>query len=330
MRWAVLGLLLLPGLVSAEPSGLDIQNRFGLELIGTTWSEKDRSTVVMLMERLPVELHRPIAFSKPPFTPESDDVSLLPAFKEPEPFFLARKLLRHLLTAYDREHGPSRSTAWRKLSGWKRNRLFLMRADNQDPRGYARPFGMKNPSEDFIATAMVYFLPPDSAVETSIKCRIPDKFRFIKTCFPRSVSPLDHPQIRCRNAGEGMLDDLEFLDVKTGRPIAMGPIEPESVRGFEVMYATPGAGDISEIAGHLLLRVKLNNNPEADAMGIENPHDLVISCLADTRAGRDPETNRTVVVQKECRRSNWFNLVENNPGGESALASVWQSLRGLS
>ena len=84
----------------------------------------------------------------------------------------------------------------------------------------------------------------------------------------------------------GFLDDLVFFDVRNGKPVAMGAVTPETVSGFELLYATPGTGDISEIAGHLLLRVKLRNNPRAEAQGIENPHDLVISFLADTEAGK--------------------------------------------
>lgn len=130
--------------------------------------------------------------------------------------------------------------------------------------------------------------------------------------------------------GQDLLDDLIFYDVNLGNRIAMGPVNPETVLGYEILYAAPGAGDISEIAGHLLLRVKLNNNPKAAALGIQNPNDLVISFLADTEAGKPPRDPRPLVVQVECKKNNWFNLVANNNGDESPLASIWQSLRGLS
>ncbi|MBL7115230.1 MAG: DUF4105 domain-containing protein [Kiritimatiellae bacterium] len=130
--------------------------------------------------------------------------------------------------------------------------------------------------------------------------------------------------------GEDLLDDLIFFDVNFGNRIEMGPITPEAVQGFELLYATPGAGDVSEVAGHLLLRVKLNNNPRAAELGIENPNDLVLSMLADTEAGKPPREPRSPVVQLECKKNNWFNIVADNGGDESALASIWQSLRGLS
>lgn len=130
--------------------------------------------------------------------------------------------------------------------------------------------------------------------------------------------------------GADLLDDLIFFDVNLGNRIEMGPIAPDAVQGFEILYATPGAGDVSEVAGHLLLRIKLNNNPRAAALGIENPNDLVISMLADTEAGKPPRAPREVVVQLECKKNNWFNIVADNGGDESALASIWQSLRGLS
>ena len=132
-------------------------------------------------------------------------------------------------------------------------------------------------------------------------------------------------------AETGFLDDLIFFDVRSGKSIEMGAVTPETVGGFELLYATPGTGDISEIAGHLLLRVKLRNNPRAEEQGIENPHDLVLSFLADTEAGKPDRVPQKPVVQADCRRRNWFNLVNDNQAtGEDALASLWQSLRGLS
>lgn len=131
-------------------------------------------------------------------------------------------------------------------------------------------------------------------------------------------------------ANEGLLDDIVFFDTLLGEEIPMGPVDTDTVRGFEILYATPGAGDVSEIAGHLLLRVMLNNNPRAEARGLENPNDLVISFLADTESGRPARPRRPAVVQEDCRRINWLNLVNENPGDESPLASIWQSLKGLS
>lgn len=130
--------------------------------------------------------------------------------------------------------------------------------------------------------------------------------------------------------GEDLLDDLMFYDVNLMNEIEMGQITPANVEGFEILYASPGAGDISEIAGHLLLRVKLNNNPRATEAGIENPNDLVISILADTQADKPERRLRPIVVQPECKKNNWFNIVANNGKDEPALESIWQSLLGLS
>lgn len=126
-----------------------------------------------------------------------------------------------------------------------------------------------------------------------------------------------------------LVEDLIFFDPLLGDPIDMGPVNRATVRGFEILYATPGSGDVSEIAGHLLLRIRLNNNPLADSLGIENPHDLVISFLADTESGRAPRAPQPLVVQEDCRRHNWFNLVNQAAGGESPMESLWQSLKGL-
>ena len=127
-----------------------------------------------------------------------------------------------------------------------------------------------------------------------------------------------------------LLDDVAFYDVRLGQRVHMGPVESKTIRGFEILYATPGAGDVSEIAGHLLLRVKLANNPQADQRRVENVNDLVISFLADTESDRPLQTNAPIVTKESCHGWNWFNLVESSPEDEAPLASIWQSLKGLS
>jgi hypothetical protein len=242
---------------------------------------------------------------------------------------LSRDSLRRLLVDYDRQYGISRTSEWRRLSGWKRRLVFLVWADNQDARGYADAEGMKSPREDFVSTGLAYFLPPDTTVEESIKCRIPDKYRFMQQLFPDYLSPLDDPAIQCASIGSGFLDDVALYDVNGVAPISMGLIQPDTVEGFEVLYATPGSGDISEVAGHLLLRIKLNNNPRARQLGIENPNDLVISFLADTERGATEKRATPLVVQADCGKMNWFNLVEDGAADERPLESIWQSIRGL-
>jgi len=238
-------------------------------------------------------------------------------------------LLRQRLSDFDHRHGISKTAEWRKLSGWKRRLFFFMWADNQDVRGYADATGLNSPRDDFISTGLAYFLPPDSTVEESIKCRIPDKYRFMQKLFPGHPSALEDPAIRCADIGSGLLDDLVLYDVNGVAPITMGPIQSDTVDGFEILYATPGSGDISEVAGHLLLRIKLNNNPRARELGIENPNDLVISFLADTERTATSKRTKPLIVQADCGRKNWFNLVEGGAADERPLDSIWQSIKGL-
>lgn len=177
------------------------------------------------------------------------------------------------------------------------------------------------------------------------------------------LSPVALPPKLCKSVTkgfasepcDGFLDDLEFYDPKSGRKIETGPVNSNTVKGFEILYATPGTGDASEIAGHLVLRVKLDNNlyespPNRlnaetkrsyfvvnrdhasyakDNKSIENPNDLVISFLADTNENKITEPDKTVPVQKDCEK-NWFNLVNENPYQEDAFDSIIQSLKGLS
>ena len=122
------------------------------------------------------------------------------------------------------------------------------------------------------------------------------------------------------------LDDLEFYDPKSGRKIKTGSVNSTTVTGFEILYATPGTGDASEIAGHLVLRVKLDNNYSKNT---ENPNDLVISFLADTEENKVTKPDKTIPIQKDCKK-NWFNLVNENPYQEDPFDSIIQSLKGLS
>lgn len=239
-----------------------------------------------------------------------------------------RQLLHYILQRYDQINKVSLSSSWRQLSGWQR-RPWGYVANNQDPRAYATRSGLNNPQEDFITTALAYILPQSSTVENSIKCRIPGKYNFMRQHFSGYHSLLEQGDIQCRSMERGFLDDVEFLDFVSGKPLDMGPITPETVSGFELLYATPGTGDASEIAGHLLLRIKLKNNPRAEQSGRENPKDLVVSFLANTVAGSSTTVPPTAVNTKQCKR-NWFNLVDDGAKDFNAFQSIMQSLRGLS
>ncbi len=330
------------------------------------WRVEDILAIKSLMESLPVELQKAASlkskkasiklfknhsYIRPCFQHGAgllsfDKINIIdePAFSSTALFFglekpcqtaVARQLLYYLLCVYDSFHYESRSSKWMKISGWKHRKFLNYRipflnkkANNQDPRAYALASGMQNPSEDFLTTALFFFIPPDTTIEDSIKCRTPEKYQFIKTLFPSFISPLDQPYIQCHSIDDGFLDDLEFYDPNSGDKIDMGPVNTDTVDGFEILCATPGVGDASEIAGHLVLRIKLNNNPRAKQLGVENPHDLVISFLADTEAGKQETQAKVREIQLECKK-NWFNLVENNQS-EDALESIIQSLKGLS
>lgn len=336
----------------------ELLTRYGISLIdgGTEfWTHDQVGAVKSLMEELPRELQDARSYSKKggpvhfllntqePF-PGSDRFYVSSHTPLPAPLVLEGiqkvedltsegQVLYHLLCLYDRRHGVSSRGGWLEISEWKNMPLFLYlkkKAVNQAPEAYALPFGKKNPSLDFISTAICYLLPVDSMVEESIKCRIPKKYQFLRDLFPGFESYLDRYFIQCRDCDYGLLDDVEFYDPDKGGRIEMGPVNKDTVKGFEILYATPGTGDASEIAGHLVLRIKLNNNPAAAELGVENPHDLVISFLADTEAGKEksPLTEDDIEVLPECRK-NWLNLVNNNYG-ESTFESIIQSLKGLS
>ena len=240
-----------------------------------------------------------------------------------------RQLLRVLLRHYDSVHKVSASNRWREISGWAPAVFGLMtRANNQDPRAYAQTGGAGSPRMDFVTTAEYFFLPPPSTIEDSIKCRLPRKYAFVRNLFASYQSPLESGDVSCKSLAEGLLDDVAFYDPVTGNQVHLGPVTMKTVQGFELLYATPGTGDASEIAGHLLLRIKLDNNPEASARGQENPNDLVISFLANTRSATRVEFENQAKQSRQCRDS-WFG-VENGAEDFDALGSIVQSLKGLS
>ncbi len=116
----------------------------------------------------------------------------------------------------------------------------------------------------------------------------------------------------------GNLGAGHFLDPITRKPISLGPIDPAHVIGFELLYATPGSDDMAEIAGHLLLRIKLLHQVADDAT--ENPYDMVVSFLADTLP-------RSFGKQGECPDPLAIAQVKTR---FDPVAETWQALKGLS
>jgi len=250
--------------------------------------------------------------------------------------FLKRKIVHHLLHIYDSVNKVSRDQKWRKISGWRYREYFgitlpfTKEALNQDPRNYTRDKGMEGPEEDLATFGEFFFVEEASSQEASVKCRIADKYIFFKNLFPDFQTFADTTDIKCQTSDDGFLDDVTFLDPITRRPIQMGPFNGDNVEGFELLYATPGVNDAAEIAGHLILRVRMRNNPEALQLGIENPNDLVISFLADTESGSTLELmGRTDAVPTECRQT-WFDFGQAVGEDHDAMRSIVQAIKGLS
>ena len=119
---------------------------------------------------------------------------------------------------------------------------------------------------------------------------------------------------------QDLIRGYQFTDIRDNRKLDMPVVDTSQVEGYEILYATPGTGDIAEIAGHLLLRVHLKDVPEAQ--------DLVLSFLADT--GIHPNSGNQNLTPSDCRNRNWFNLLQTPASNnESPWDSIAQSLRGL-
>lgn len=357
----------------AETSRSALERDFGLRLIDTEgdgrWDQDEIDAVHSLVTRLPknlatvgrqTDLGRVRVFKGKGQEPERTHEALFSIMRwqmvvdaaPPSQALtraeylkqLQRRLVHHLLHAFDTNSKVSRSDEWRRLSGWRPRRYLGLtvplprEAANQDPRGYATPDGLFSAEADFASYGEIFFVPEDEElIEESIACRAPDKFRFFATLFASVEPPMRQIAVSCRGSAEGFLDDLVFVDPITRLPLDLGPIDEDAVEGFELLYATPGVQDAAEIAGHLVLRIKLRNNQRAEDLGLENPHDLVVSFLADTDvksakpASTSPDGPRATRPDppKTCEES-WLGLAAPKSDEVDAVASVMQALKGLS
>lgn len=237
---------------------------------------------------------------------------------------LTREVLRKILLDFNRPRKISQSSNWMRFSGWNGD------AENQSVYGYAHPVGLISPEEDFASFAARFIEPTVTLYENTIKCLTPDKYDFLQSVFPDFQTYLNHPDFKqqgivCPDLNSDFAHNVRFKDIHTGEIIHLGPINDKTVEGFELFYATPGDKEISEIAGHLLLRMKLNNNPYAKSAGIENPYDLTIAILADTSLPQQkskPEKERLLPVVCETPQDH-----ENDT--EIGLDTIIQALKGL-
>ncbi|MDH5561177.1 MAG: DUF4105 domain-containing protein [Deltaproteobacteria bacterium] len=207
--------------------------------------------------------------------------------------YLEREIIRGLALRFLELDPKHLSESWLRLTPWKKDWSWIpfsksWEPENIGPRAFGDPRGMKNPKQD-LASAIASFLAPSlSQYEDSIRCRMPAKYHFVRGLFPHYPPPLENPEFKSRGIScfyeqEGAIAGLRMNDIHTGEAIDFGKLNQDNLLGFELLYATPGDREISEIAGHLLLRIKLNNNPLAKSLEIENPYDLVVAFLADSR-----------------------------------------------
>jgi len=365
--------LLWPGNANSEDKASFLKKKYGISLqnLGDErdWSPWEVSVVLETLKVLPPKIaeiakksiRNSLSISKSYQTDSSFNAHISPWFltwqsevnlaeaqhlatkinsltkeeKKQYKLYLQRKITHLLLHEFDKEHDLSTRSKWRYISGWRYIEFLWLRSPifreplNQDRNNYTRESALESPQEDFASFGEFYFFknPSDNF---SIKCKIPDKFNFFREHFPNSHSI--HSE-KCTDRSKEFYENITFLDSVTKKPISLGRFSPDTVEGFELLYATPGVNDAAEIAGHLILRVKLKNNPEAELLGIENPNDLVISFLADTRdlyqnqSRKEQQSNDR--VKEQCEES-FFDFAGNRDKNHDALRSVLQALKGLS
>ncbi|MCP3923061.1 MAG: DUF4105 domain-containing protein [Desulfobacterales bacterium] len=209
--------------------------------------------------------------------------------------YLARSVVQRYLQKFDENKDISEKDSWLKLSSWEWSSLLKipipfagMGAENTHLSGFAHPKGLNSPRDDFTTFGSSFFSTPITYYAKSIKCINPDKFNFFRNLFPEYTPHLDNPEFKkrgivCPRIDQDISSFMSFMDLNTKDKIEIGPINEDTVKGFELIYATPGDREISEIAGHLMLRIKLDNNPGLDPKS-ENPYDIIIAVLADNNA----------------------------------------------
>jgi hypothetical protein len=172
---------------------------------------------------------------------------------------------------------------------------------------------------------MAFISGEQTQTESKLPCRTPHKFFYMQNLFPGFTSPEQQFADNCRGFEEGILDDIGFMDPIWRKPIKMGPLTPEKVLGFELLFATPGVKDAAEVAGHLLLRIKLDNNPYLVNSSLPNPQDLVIGFLANTEPqfGNNEKRPADLLDVYKCEGSE-SGEPEFNP-----LAATEQAVKGL-
>ncbi len=176
---------------------------------------------------------------------------------------LQQNLLHELTHLLDERHRLSESASWKRLSGWglTLERMTLSRAENVNPKGFARQDGMKSPAEDFVTFAEAYFFPLKYKLATNnIKCRMPFKFSYFAKLFKKYPAPFQ--SVSC--------------------PSYQSWVNPSKVHSLELLYVSPSAHHFSSISGHMLLRIKMKTSLKH----LEDPNDLVIGFVANTNKQR--------------------------------------------
>jgi hypothetical protein len=251
---------------------------------------------------------------------------------------LKKRMIHQALHQWEANGEYSHRSEWLAISGWRRQEIlgieiptWIWRAENQDLRNYASNMGLLSPEEDLITyMESIFFVPSrNEDARVGVKCRNGKKYLFARGIFPEFIGHLELDKTRCPAIGADFFSDIRFVDPINQTPIEMGDFSEESISGFELLYATPGVQDAAEIAGHLILRVKLKNNPTASKLQMENPRDVVISFLADTEAKIPPAHNKVPDQSSGQCQKRIFDFLPTEKEGFDAISSMVGAVKGL-
>ncbi|MFC2154865.1 DUF4105 domain-containing protein [Acidobacteriota bacterium] len=219
-----------------------IYNKSGIVLVnGTenrTWQFSELETLNNLLGNLPGEYKRlPTLYLKRGRRRSNIKKRIIyipgPDLKEQA---LKQHLVRELTRFLDRARGISESWQWRKISRWTGWDITGNRAENKNIKGFATPEGRKNPEEDLVITAGMFFASPDYTLSQKyLKCRLPAKYDFLKKLFVSKPDP--QACVTCRETYKDWID-------------------PEDVEQIELLIASPSFASIASVAGHILLLIR--------------------------------------------------------------------------
>jgi|GEM_PF-1642755 len=220
----------------------EIYSKSGIRVIkkqeSETWQKPELETLNEVLDILPNEYKTMQTIYLQRGNRKSDKKKRIIYIPHPGPGkqTLKRHFAQELTRFLDLDRKISESWEWRKISRWTGWDILGNRAENKNAHGFATPQGRKNPEQDLVTTAGMFFVPPEYKNSMQyLKCRLPSKYNFLKNLFVSKPDPQNC--VKCQQTYKNWID-------------------PGEVEQVELLIASPSFASIASVAGHILLLVR--------------------------------------------------------------------------